>query len=116
MPSILFKHVIYDIMNTVHYALDNYSFYPPACAGIDFTHSVRMGGWIGRQWEKVVQLLYYIRNYKVLEVKLGRDIGWGSRCATSWCDLDLTFDLAAVILSLKIFPGYISENVRYKTW
>ena len=23
----------------------------------------------------------------------GRDIGWGCWCATSWCDLDLTFDL-----------------------
>ena len=25
--------------------------------------------------------------------------------ATSWCDLDLTFDLAALTLSLKIFSG-----------
>ena len=24
------------------------------------------------------------------------------RCATSWCDLDLTFDFAVVTLSLKI--------------
>ena len=32
---------------------------------------------------------------------LGRDIGWGCRCATSWSDLDLTFDLAVVTLSLK---------------
>ena len=32
---------------------------------------------------------------------LGRDIGWGCRCATSWSDLDLTFDLATVTLSLK---------------
>ena len=35
----------------------------------------------------------------------GRDIGWGCRCAVSWCDLDLTFDLAAVTLSLKILSG-----------
>ena len=34
------------------------------------------------------------------------------RCATSWCDLDLTFDLAAVTLSLKILSGYISDTVR----
>ena len=26
----------------------------------------------------------------------------GCRCAASWCDLDLTFDLAAVTLNLKI--------------
>ena len=36
---------------------------------------------------------------------LGRDIGWGSGCATSWRDLDLTFDLAIVTLSLKILSG-----------
>ena len=33
----------------------------------------------------------------------GRDIGWGCRCAKSWWDLHLTFDLAIVTLSLKIF-------------
>ena len=35
-------------------------------------------------------------------LKLGSDIGWGCKCATSWCDLDLTFDLAVMTLSLKI--------------
>ena len=30
----------------------------------------------------------------------------------SWSDLDLTSDLAAVTLSLKIFLGYISATVR----
>ena len=33
------------------------------------------------------------------------DIGWRCRCATSWCDLDLNFDLAVVTLSLKILSG-----------
>ena len=32
---------------------------------------------------------------------LGRDIGWGCRCATSWCDLDLSSDLAEVTLTYK---------------
>ena len=32
---------------------------------------------------------------------LGRDIGWACGCATSWCDLDLTFELAVMTLSLK---------------
>ena len=36
---------------------------------------------------------------------LGRDIGWGLRCATSWCDLNLAFHLALVTLSFKILSG-----------
>ena len=43
---------------------------------------------------------------------LGRDIGWGYRCATSWCDLDLTFDLAVVTLSLKILSGVYLKNYK----
>ena len=38
---------------------------------------------------------------------LGRDIG-----AMSWCDLDLTFDLAAVTLSLKILSGLYLRNCK----
>ena len=41
---------------------------------------------------------------------LGRVIGWGCRCATSWWDIDLTFDLAAVTLSLKILSGLYLGN------
>ena len=29
----------------------------------------------------------------------------GCRCATSWCDLDLTFDLAVVALTYKMLSG-----------
>ena len=36
----------------------------------------------------------------------------GCRCATSWCELDLTFDLAVVTFTFKIFPGNISEAVK----
>ena len=36
----------------------------------------------------------------------------GSSCATSWCDLDLTFDLAVVTWPIESCPGYISETVR----
>ena len=37
------------------------------------------------------------------------------RCATSWCDLDLTFDLAVVTLSLKILSGlYLGSVVNGK--
>ena len=35
--------------------------------------------------------------------KLGRLISWGSSCATSWCDLDVTFDLDAVTLNVRRF-------------
>ena len=50
---------------------------------------------------------------------LGRDNGWGCRCATSWSDLDLTFDLAVVTLSLKILSGlYLGNHKVYEvdTW
>ena len=35
----------------------------------------------------------------------------GCKCATSWCDLDLTFDIAIVTLSLKILVR-VSETIR----
>ena len=35
----------------------------------------------------------------------------GYRCAMSWSNLDLTFDLAVVTLSLKILCGYVLETV-----
>ena len=34
------------------------------------------------------------------------------RCATSWSDLDLTFDLAVVTLSLKILAGLYLRNCK----
>ena len=41
------------------------------------------------------------------------------RCAMPWCDLDLTFDLAVVTLSLKILSGLYLGNRKLKevdTW
>ena len=82
------------------------------CRGIVFTHGVRMGGqasWrvCGRR-EKVCPgcISETIRCRKLI---LGRDIR-GCRCATSWSDLDLTFDLAVVTLSLKILSGLYLRN------
>ena len=43
---------------------------------------------------------------------LGRDIGWGCRCATSWSDLDLTLDLAVVTLTFKILSGLYLRNCK----
>ena len=37
------------------------------------------------------------------------------RCAVSWCDIDMTFDLAIVTLTFKILSGYILETVRCRT-
>ena len=34
----------------------------------------------------------------------------GCRCTTSWCDLDLTFDLSVVTLTFKIFLGMCLGN------
>ena len=39
------------------------------------------------------------------------DIGWGCRCATSYCDLDLTFNLATHPLPFKSCPGHFTETV-----
>ena len=36
----------------------------------------------------------------------------GCRCAASWCDLDLTFDLAIVTKTFKILSGYFLDYVR----
>ena len=37
----------------------------------------------------------------------------GCRCATSWCDLDLTFDLAIMTLSYKILPRLYLGNTGF---
>ena len=44
-------------------------------------------GWVGGGWREKVCFSETIRCRKLT---LGRDIG-GRRCATSWCELDLTF-------------------------
>ena len=51
-------------------------------------------------------------NMRCRKLIRGRGIGWGCRCATSWCDLDLTFYLAVVTLSLKILLGLYLINCK----
>ena len=49
----------------------------------------------------------------------GRDIGGRCRCATSWCDLDLTFDLTIVTLTYKILSRlHLGNHKVYEieTW
>ena len=43
---------------------------------------------------------------------MGGTLVRGCRCATSWSDLDLTFDLAVVTLSLKILSGLYLGNCK----
>ena len=49
-------------------------------------------------------LAYILATVQCRKLILGRDIGWGCRCATSWCDFDLTFDLV-VTMRFKILSG-----------
>ena len=60
-----------------------------------------VGGWVGGRQEIVCPgcISETVRCRKFI---LGRDIGWGCRCAALWSDLDLTFDLAVVTLTYKI--------------
>ena len=89
-------------------------FYPTVlkgCWGIVFTHGVQMGGWAGGRWEKVCPgcISETVRCRKLI---LGRILVRGCRCATSWCDLDLTFDLAVVTLIYKILSGLYLGNCK----
>ena len=69
----------------------------------------RTSWWAGGRPEKVCPgcISETVRCRKLI---LCRDIGWGCRCAASWCDLDLAFDLAVVTLSLKILSRLYLRN------
>ena len=59
---------------------------------------------MGGLWEKFVQPVHLLRV---------------CRCATSWCDLDLTFGFAVVTLTYKILSGLYLGNHRVSevdTW
>ena len=45
---------------------------------------------------------------------MGGTLVGGYRSAMSWCDLDLTFDLAVVTLTFKSLSGNINESVKCK--
>ena len=87
-------------------------FYPTAlkgCRGIIFTHGVRIGGRaVGRR--EIVCLGCISETVRCRKFILGRDIIRGCRCATSWSDLDLTFDLAVVTLTFKILSWLYLRN------
>ena len=69
-------------------------------------------------WEKVC-LGCISETIRCRKLILDSDIAMGHWCATSWHDLDLTFDLAIVTLSLKIlFELYPGNHKLWKvdTW
>ena len=87
------------------------SFYPTTfkgCVGIVFIHGIQMGGWaVGKSLSGL-----YLRTMVGTLVQ-------GCGCATSWYDLDLTFDLAVVTLTFNILSGlYLGKfNVQeVDTW
>ena len=43
---------------------------------------------------------------------LGREIGLGVKCSMSWCDLDLTCNLAVVTLTFKTMSGLYLRNCK----
>ena len=67
-----------------------------------------VSGWADERREKVCPgcISETVRGWKLI---LGTDIGWGCRCATLWCDLDLTFDPAIVTLNLKILSVLLNS-------
>ena len=73
-----------------------------------FTH----GSWLGQLAPGKEKSCPYCVSESVRcgKLILGRDIGWGCNCAMSWCDFDMTFGLAVVTLTFKIFSGRYRGN------
>ena len=51
---------------------------------------------------------YISKTVRCSKLIVGKDIGC-CRCATSWCDLDLTFDLVVLTMSFKILSGLMNS-------
>ena len=58
---------------------------------------------------------YILETIRFRKLILGRDISWGYMCARSWCDLDMSVDLAYLMpfdvstrISDTIYLSYIS--------
>ena len=85
--------------------VNQYIFTPQPLRAVGVLFSPMVSGWAGRRaggWAAGKSLfgLYLLVGTLVR----------GCRCATSWSDLDLTFDLAIVTLSLKILSGLYLRN------
>ena len=62
-------------------------------AVVTLRYNVLFGRYLGNRFSATVRCRKLI---------VGKDIDGGCRCAISWCDLDLTFDLVIVTMSFKI--------------
>ena len=86
---------------------------PQPLRAVGVLFSPMVSGWACERREKVCPGCIS-ETVKCRKLIFGRDISWGvvrmCRCATSWSDLDLTFDLAVVTLSLKILSGLYLGN------
>ena len=69
-----------------------------------------VSGWVGGWASGKVCLACISETVRCRKLILGRTLVRGCRYAMSWCDLDLTFDLAAVTLSLRILSGLYLGN------
>ena len=67
-------------------------------------------GWAAMWWENTY-LGYIPETIRCKKLKRFRDIAWGSRCATSWCDLDLTFDLAPMLQILQLYNFQFTNSL-----
>ena len=105
---------------TVLYCIQ-YIFLRPAKNYCVCHHKISLRSFAGKLPEKIFIKFYNFTNVLKLGVRLkhfltcrklilGRGIGWGCRCATSWCDLPLNFELAEIPLSLKILTGLYLIN------
>ena len=84
-------------------------FTPQSLRAVGVLFSPMVSGWAGGRREKVC-LGCISETVRCRKLILGRDIVRTCRCATSWSDRDLTFDLAVVTLSLKILFGLYLGN------
>ena len=86
--------------------------YPQPLKDAQVLFSLMASGWVGeqmgkRQEKNIVQTI----SQKTMSCR--KLITWlGFRCATSWCNLDMTFDLVIVTLTFKISSGLYLRKVR----
>ena len=86
-------------------------FYPQPLRSVSVLFSATASGWGAGDGKKFVCAISQkpegVGNLNLV----GTLVGW-CRCATSWYDLDLTFDLAVVTLILKILSGPYFRNCK----
>ena len=85
-------------------------FTPQPLRAVGVLFSPMVSGWAGGRRE-IVCPGCFSETVRCRKFILGRDIGWGCRCATSWSDLDLTFDLAVVSLTYKTLSRAIPQQL-----